>query len=109
MVGLCLANQIIERNISKSICIIEKENELGLHSSGLNSGVLHAGLYYDPNSLKAKVCVEGAKRLKNWVKERNLPINECGKVIVPQEPFLFNTSIENNLLWSDKKNNGRKT
>ena len=46
-------------------------------------GVLHAGLYYKPDTRKAKVCVDGAVRLKQWIKERNLPINECGKVVVP--------------------------
>ena len=103
MVGLSIANQLIERKFSKSILIIDKEEKLGLHSSGKNSGVLHAGLYYKPNSLKAKVCVDGAKRLKNWVKERNLPINECGKVIVPQEPFLDN---QLDLLYQRGKQNG---
>ena len=90
MVGLSIANQLIERKISSRIIIIDKEKELGKHSSGINSGVLHAGLYYEPKSLKAKVCVEGSKRLKRWIKERNLPINECGKVIVPQDPHLDN-------------------
>ena len=90
MVGLSIANQILERKISSSIVIIDKEPELGLHSSGLNSGVLHSGLYYEPKSLKAKVCVSGAKRLKRWVIERNLPLNECGKVIVPQDLHLDN-------------------
>ena len=52
-------------------------------ASGRNSGVLHAGLYYKPGSLKAKVCVEGARRLRDWVEERGLPLNPCGKVIVP--------------------------
>ena len=88
MVGLSIAYQLIERNISASIVLIDKEKELGMHSSGLNSGVLHAGLYYEPKSLKANVCVSGAKRLKQWVKERDLPINECGKVIVPQDEYL---------------------
>lgn len=88
MVGLCLANQIIRRKISKSICIIDKEERLGMHSSGRNSGVLHAGIYYEPNSLKAKVCIKGAKRLKKWIKERELPINNCGKIIIPQSKDL---------------------
>ena len=88
MVGLSLANQLLEKEIAKSIIIIDKEPKLGLHSSGLNSGVLHAGIYYEPNSLKAKVCVDGSRRLKEWVKERSLPINECGKVIVPQNENL---------------------
>lgn len=83
MVGLSIANQLVERDITSSITILDKEQELGLHSSGRNSGVLHAGLYYKPGSLKARVCVEGARRLRAWVEERDLPLNPCGKVIVP--------------------------
>ena len=83
MVGLSIANQLLERGITRSITILDKEPELGLHSSGRNSGVLHAGLYYKPGSLKARVCVEGAQRLRSWVEERDLPLNPCGKVIVP--------------------------
>jgi len=83
IVGLCIAHQLLERQITRSITIIDKEPELGRHSSGRNSGVLHAGLYYKPESLKAQVCVAGARRLRGWVEERGLPINPCGKVIVP--------------------------
>ena len=72
MVGLSIANQLIERNISEKIVVIDKEKELGLHSSGLNSGVLHSGVYYKPDSLKAKVCVSGARRLKHWIKEKEI-------------------------------------
>ena len=85
MVGLSIAYQLIERNISKKIIILDKEPELGLHSSGRNSGVLHAGIYYEPHSLKARVCVSGASRLKKWIKERKIKINNCGKLIIPQE------------------------
>ena len=81
--GLCIAHQLLERQITRSITIIDKEPELGCHSSGRNSGVLHAGLYYKSESLRAQVCVAGAKRLRAWVEERGLPINPCGKVIVP--------------------------
>ena len=88
MVGLSLARQILERGISKSICILDKEKELGLHSSGRNSGVLHAGIYYKPNSIKAKVCISGSKRLKEWIKDKKLPINNCGKLIIPQSEDL---------------------
>ena len=83
MVGLSIAHQLLERQITSSITIIDKEAELGRHSSGRNSGVLHAGLYYKPGSVKAQVCVDGARRLRAWVEERGLPINPCGKVIVP--------------------------
>ena len=88
MVGLSIAHQLLERGITNSITILDKEPKLGLHSSGRNSGVLHAGLYYKPGSLKAQVCVEGARRLRSWVEERGLPLNPCGKVIVPQRAEL---------------------
>ena len=55
-----------------------------MHTSGRNSGVLHAGIYYEPNSMKANVCIPGSIRLKEWIKERNLTINNCGKLIIPQ-------------------------
>ena len=83
MVGLCLAHQLLERGFTTSISVLDKEPELGLHSSGRNSGVLHAGLYYKPGSIKAQVCVAGARRLRAWMEERQLPLNPCGKVIVP--------------------------
>lgn len=83
MVGLCIAHQLLERKIARKIIVIDKEKELGKHSSGRNSGVLHAGLYYKPGTVKAQVCVSGAKRLRTWIEERKLPLNPCGKVIVP--------------------------
>lgn len=73
MVGLSLANQIGERFPTLSITIIDKEESIGKHTSGRNSGVLHAGLYYEPGTLKARVCVDGARRLKEWCKEEALP------------------------------------
>ena len=88
MVGLSIAHQLLERSITSSVTILDKETELGLHSSGRNSGVLHAGLYYKPGSLKAKVCVEGARRLRSWVEERGLPLNLCGKGYRPQRADL---------------------
>lgn len=88
IVGLCLAYQLCQRGITTDITIIEKESSIGFHTSGRNSGVLHAGIYYDPGSLKASVCTQGAKRLRSWVEKRNLPIFYSGKIIVPQEPDL---------------------
>ncbi len=84
MVGLSIANQLLDRGVSKKIVVLDKEIELGLHSSGRNSGVLHAGIYYKPDSIKAAVSVDGSRRLRNWVEERDLPLNCCGKIIVPQ-------------------------
>ena len=105
MVGLSIAYQLIERNISKNIVLIEKESNIGMHSSGRNSGVIHAGLYYKPNTLKAKVCVEGGNRLKNWMKERKLPINQCGKVIVPTSK---NLDSQLDILYERGKKNGAR-
>ena len=59
-----------------------------MHTSGRNSGVLHAGIYYKPKTLKARVCVKGAKRLREWILERNLQLNRCGKIIVPTKEHL---------------------
>jgi len=84
MVGLSTAYQLLEHNITSNIIVIDKEAKLGLHSSGRNSGVLHSGLYYKPDSLKASVCVDGQQRLRKWIEEQGLPLNPCGKVIVPQ-------------------------
>lgn len=105
MVGLCVAHQLLEKNTSTKIVILDKAKTLGQHSSGRNSGVLHAGLYYKPNSLKAKVCVSGAKRLKTWIKNRNLPLNECGKIIVPQRE---NLDAQIDVLYERGCSNGAK-
>ncbi len=83
--GLSLAYQLVKHQITNSIVIIDKENHIGAHTSGRNSGILHAGIYYKPGSLKSKICVRGAKRLKKWALENDLNINQCGKYIVPQD------------------------
>ena len=103
IVGLTIANQLIQRKITNQIIILDKEAELGLHSSGRNSGVLHAGIYYEPGSLKAKVCVSGANRLKEWMSIRGLKINKCGKLIIPQKNEL-DPQLDN--LFERGKKNG---
>ena len=113
MVGLSLANQLIEQNKYKSIILLDKAATLGQHSSGRNSGVLHAGIYYKPGTLKAKVSVEGASRLKQWIVDKGLSINKCGKVIVPtkieldnQLDILKNRGQENGAkveMWDEKQ------
>ena len=81
--GLAISHQLFERFPKARIGIIEKEDKIGKHTSGRNSGVIHAGIYYEPNSLKSKLCIKGGKRLKEWVKKHGLKLNECGKLIVP--------------------------
>lgn len=82
IIGLNIAKNLKERFPQSKILVIEKEKEVAMHSSGRNSGVLHAGFYYTANSLKAKFTKEGNLALKNFCKERNLKINECKKVVV---------------------------
>lgn len=82
IIGLNIAKNLKERFPSSEILIIEKEPEVALHSSGRNSGVLHAGFYYTADSLKAKFTKEGNAALKEFVKQRGLKINECKKVVV---------------------------
>jgi len=90
MVGLSVAKNILDATSQKEfrIAIVEKEASTGIHSSGRNSGVLHAGLYYPPDSIKAKICVKGKKRLEKWILDNRLNYNKCGKLIVAQDSHL---------------------
>ncbi len=81
IVGLAITNELLLRGC-KNILVLEKEKSLGAHSSGRNSGVLHAGIYYAPDSLKAKYCIEGNRLMGDFCRENGVAISECGKVIV---------------------------
>lgn len=81
IIGLTLARELVAAGYD-DIFIIEKEPELGLHASGRNSGVLHAGIYYSPDSLKARSCLNGNFLMRTYCKEKGLPLLESGKVIV---------------------------
>ena len=83
IIGLTIARELSINNDSLKILIIEKEKALGLHASGRNSGVLHSGVYYQKETLKAKVCSAGARLMENYCHDNNLPIKKTGKVIVP--------------------------
>ena len=85
IVGLTIAREL-SRNKLGSVCLIDKEPKLGLHASGRNSGVLHAGIYYSPDSLKAKVCSRGAKAMMIYAEEQRIPMQKIGKVIVAAVP-----------------------
>ncbi len=84
IIGLNIAKNLKERFPDSKIVVLEKEKEVAMHSSGRNSGVLHAGFYYTANSLKAKFTKEGNIALKEFCKERNLKVNPCKKVVVAQ-------------------------
>ena len=72
IVGLSAARELARRNAG-SVLVLEKEGRLGVHSSGRNSGVLHAGIYYNPDSLKARVCVKGQRMMLEYAAERGIP------------------------------------
>lgn len=86
ILGLAAARELLHRHPRLRVCVLEKEPEIGRHQTGRNSGVIHAGIYYVPGSLKARLCVEGARDLYAFCEERGLPYEQCGKVIVATEP-----------------------
>jgi L-2-hydroxyglutarate oxidase LhgO len=85
VVGLTVARELALRGRT-GILVLEKEGELGRHASGRNSGVLHAGIYYAPESAKARTCLAGNRLMKAFCREKGLPLSESGKVIVAREP-----------------------
>lgn len=82
IVGLAVARQLLRTNPTASVVVIERENKVGSHQSGHNSGVIHSGLYYQPGSLKAELCVSGGQLLKKYCEEHSIPVDACGKVVV---------------------------
>jgi L-2-hydroxyglutarate oxidase LhgO len=82
IVGLTLALELKRRYTDSSVTLLEKERACGLHASGRNSGVLHAGFYYSANSLKAQLTREGNQLLAAYCAERGLPLSRCGKLVV---------------------------
>ncbi len=82
IVGMTLAYEWRERNPNDEIVIIDKEPHEAFHASGKNSGILHAGFYYNTDSLKAKLTADGNRLMKKFCKEKNIKINETGKLVV---------------------------
>ena len=82
IVGLSIGIALLQARPSLKILIADKEAGPGKHASGRNSGVLHAGFYYSPDSLKAKFCREGNAELRKLCIENEIPVLECGKVVV---------------------------
>jgi L-2-hydroxyglutarate oxidase len=82
ILGLAVARELSRRNPRASVCVLERESEVGTHQTGHNSGVIHAGVYYQPGSLKARLCVEGARDMYDYCEERGIANERCGKVII---------------------------
>lgn len=85
IVGLAVARRLTELVPDAAITVIDKERECGVHQTGHNSGVMHAGVYYAPGSLKATLCRRGIELLKSFCDEHGVPYDECGKVIVARD------------------------
>lgn len=103
IIGVSVALEIRRRWPDASVALLEKENRCGEHASGRNSGVLHAGLYYLEDSLKARFTQRGNQLLTEYCLERDLPIDRCGKLVV--------TRRQEELAWLDElalrgRNNG---
>src|SRR5690606_12146356 len=86
IIGLATARELALRDPSARIVLIEKEAGFGLHQTGHNSGVIHAGIYYAPGSLKARLCREGAQATKQFCRENGIPFETCGKLLVATSP-----------------------
>ena len=82
IVGTTISIELRRRYPKSTIAILEKENQLGSHSSTNNSGVIHSGIYYDPDSVKARVCKIGAEKMIDFHEEHNLPLKKLGKILV---------------------------
>ena len=86
ILGLAVARELLRRRPGASVCVLEREAQIATHQTGNNSGVIHAGIYYPPGSLKAELCVAGARELYSYCDERGVPYERCGKLIVATRP-----------------------
>jgi L-2-hydroxyglutarate oxidase LhgO len=85
IVGLATAMELSRRRPDLKLVVLEKESMIAAHQTGHNSGVIHAGLYYKPGSLKAKMAVEGSRRMIEFCETHGLPFELCGKVVVARD------------------------
>ncbi|MGV9798594.1 L-2-hydroxyglutarate oxidase [Mycobacterium sp. NPDC003449] len=84
VIGVAVARELTRRLPGATVTVFEKEAGLASHQTGHNSGVIHAGLYYEPGGLKAQLCRRGVGLLKRFCEERAIAVDECGKVVVAQ-------------------------
>lgn len=82
IIGLCVARELKRRFPDTDVTLLEKEVGCGLHASGRNSGIIHAGFYYSADSLKAKLTRAGNEAMINYCEAKKIPLNRCGKLVV---------------------------
>lgn len=102
IIGITSAYELAKKYKGAKIALLEKENDLCLHQTGRNSGVIHAGVYYTPGSLKAKFCYEGNKAIKDFCNEHGIKYDECGKLLVASNDIELQRM--NDLLERTKEN-----
>jgi len=82
ILGAAVARELLRRRPDARLCLLEREDRLGRHQTGRSSGVIHAGIYYEPGSLKARLCVEGARAIYAYCEERGIPFSRSGKLVL---------------------------
>jgi (S)-2-hydroxyglutarate dehydrogenase len=82
ILGLAVARELLGRRPGARLCVLEGEDGIGRHQTGRSSGVIHAGIYYEPGSLKARLCVEGARELYAYCEERGVAFERSGKLVL---------------------------
>lgn len=85
IVGLATAYRLLQDRPGADVTVLEKESRVAAHQTGHNSGVIHAGVYYRPGSLKARLCVAGSRSIVDFCHEHQIPVEVCGKLIVATE------------------------
>jgi len=85
IVGLAVARELSKCHPRASVCVLERESELATHQTGHSSGVVHAGIYYEPGSLKARLCVQGAREMFDYCAERDIAHERSGKLILASD------------------------
>ena len=105
IVGLSTAMQMTERYPGIAVAVLEKEPHLASHQTGRNSGVIHAGVYYQPGSMKARFCREGVQATIQFCQERDIPYEQCGKMLVatdrdeiPRMNALYDRALQNGIV-----------
>ncbi|MDY6934876.1 MAG: FAD-dependent oxidoreductase [Spirochaetota bacterium] len=104
IIGLTITRELLKKGY-ENIVLIDKEEEIGLHASGRNSGVLHAGIYYTPDSLRARSCLRGNLLMKEYCRGKDLPLLESGKVIVAKNESEI--AVLNELFYRAQENGAR--
>ena len=82
ILGMAVARELLTRHPGSRLCVLEAEGRIGYHQTGRSSGVIHAGIYYEPGTLKARLCVEGSRALYAYCEERGIPHQRSGKLVV---------------------------